>query len=149
MTHVDFEAWVTPDLVLTVGGGTYRVSPPSVDRAGKILACTVRAEYSLGWAKGDLPESVAATLDALADESLEDLTLGAGVHREMVDAGLDPQTLQRLAYYAMFYWARGKATADAIGTAMWSAPVEAEAGEGEGKARRPSRSRGKSSPRTA
>jgi hypothetical protein len=38
----------------------------------------------------------------------------------MVAAGVHPQTIDRMAYYCVFYWARGKEYADAIAVLLWA-----------------------------
>ena len=107
----DFAAWAQQDLVLPFGGKTYRVKPPSVGAAGKLLACAVRGEVNLGIVKGPIPAEVQAVLDTIQPD--EHPALG-DVHQEMVDDGLSPTTIDRFTYYAVFYWARGEEYADAL-----------------------------------
>lgn len=138
---VDFTDWAVPDLVIPLGGHTYTVRPPSVARAPHVLACAVRAEHTIGLAHGPIPPDMQATLDALDATPLADVTLGADVHAQMVADGHPPLTIDRVAYYAMLYWARGRAQADAIATLMWSPRDDESQGEQAPKAARRSRSK--------
>ncbi|MCT1363968.1 hypothetical protein [Microbacterium sp. p3-SID131] len=107
----DFAAWAQQDLVIPFGGKTYRVAPPDVDRAGKLLACAIRGEVNLGITKGPIPDEVQAVLDTIGPD--EHPALG-DVHQEMLDDKLSPTTIDRFTYYAVFYWARGEEYADAL-----------------------------------
>ena len=133
MTLVDFTDWAVPDLVLTLGGRTYTVPPPSVDRARHILACVVRAEVNLGLHPGPVPAELTAVLEQLDQTPLGHVTLGQAVHEQMVSDGLPPMTLDRIAYYALFHWARGKDRADSIATALWSHPAGDDEGDASGE----------------
>lgn len=129
-TATDFAAWAVPDLVLTLGGRTFTVRPPSVDDMGKLLACAVRGEVNLGIVKEKIPDDIQAILDSIGPD--EHPALGA-TYREMVDAGVHPTTIDRMAYYAVFHWARGKEYADTLAAVLWAprdvtAPDESEAG---------------------
>ena len=124
MSAVDFEAWAVPDLKIELGGRTFTVRPPSVDAAKKLLAAAVRAEVNLGIVEGPVPEEVQRVLDTIGKE--EHPALGAATYQEMVDAGVHPVTIDRTAYYAVFYWARGKAYADWLAAVMWSPEIHAE-----------------------
>jgi hypothetical protein len=133
MTHTDFSDWVTPDLVLTLGGRTYTVHPPDVARSGQVVALAVQAEHDLGLAAGPVPADMAATIDAIIGTPLGDVTLGVDVHRQMQDDGLDPATINRMAYYALLFWARGKQRADRIAVLMWTPkPEQGESADGGG-----------------
>ena len=112
MTAVDFEQWVAPDLVLTLGGRTYRVPPPSVEDAGRILA-------------------LAVVVDGIGRH--EHPALGP-VYRQMVDDGLLPVTVDRAATYAILFWARGREYADAIAVLIWTPSDAVEAGGAAPKA---------------
>lgn len=129
MSAVDFEEWAAPGLDITLGGRTYTVPPPSVDDAKKILAAAVRGEVKLGLVKGEIPAEVQAVLDTIGDGHP---ALGP-VYGQMVADGVAAMTIDRAAYYAVFYWARGKDYADSLASILW-APREvgentAEAGE--------------------
>ncbi|WP_163185953.1 hypothetical protein [Cellulosimicrobium sp. SL-1] len=115
---VDFSEWAVPSLPLTLGERTYTVRPPSVGDMGKLLACAVRAEVNLGIAKGPIPTDVQAVLDTIGPG--DHPALGADVYQQMVDDGVHPTTIDRMAYYAVFYWTRGKAVADIYATALWT-----------------------------
>ncbi|MBN0039389.1 hypothetical protein JN535_04265 [Cellulosimicrobium cellulans] len=123
---VDFSAWAVPSLDLTLGGRTFTVRPPSVGDMGKVLACAVRGEVNLGIAKGPIPADVQAVLDTIGPD--DHPALGNETFREMVDAGVHPTTINRVAYYCVFYWARGKDVADIYATWLWS-PRDAAAAE--------------------
>lgn len=124
MSAIDFGSWVAPDLVLTLGGREYRVQPPSVEGAKLILACAVRGEVELGLVKGEVPAEVQSLL----------ATIKPGHHpalgnswREMAADGVPSQTIDRMAYYAVFYWARGREYADMLATILWT-PRDVPAG---------------------
>ena len=122
---VDFGEWAAPGLELTFGGGTYLVPPPTVEDAKKLLAMAVRAEIGLGLVKGDVPDEVQAVLDTIP--SSEHPALGPA-YALLVAADVPQPTIDRMAYYATFYWARGKGYADALARILWG-PVEAEEAE--------------------
>ena len=122
---VDFGEWAAPGLELTLGGGTYLVPPPTVEDAKKLLAMAVRAEIGLGLVKGDVPDEVQAVLDTIP--SGEHPALGPA-YALLVAADVPQPTIDRMAYYATFYWARGKGYADALARILWG-PVEAEEAE--------------------
>ena len=105
MSGVDFAAWAEPNLILTLGGRTYTVRPPSVANAGKLLALAVRGEVELGLAKGPIPAGVQDVLDSIHPD--DHPALGK-VHAQLVADGVSPTTINRMGYYGIFYWARGK-----------------------------------------
>lgn len=119
MSFTDFEEWVTPNLELTLRGRTYVVRPPSVEAGKKIAAAAVRGEIKLGLIEGvtEVPDEIQRVLD----------TIEQGEHPALGDAygamqlnGLDSVTIDRAAYYAVFYWARGKEYADRLAKVLWS-----------------------------
>lgn len=123
MPAVDFEEWAAVDgLTLTLGGRTYTVPPPSVRAARQVLAAAVRAEVNLGLVKGEVPPEVQAVLDDIKPG--EHPGLGP-VYDQLAEAGTPQIVVDRMAYYAVFYWARGKAYADALATLLWT-PTDAE-----------------------
>ena len=128
MSAVDFTEWAAPDLVLTFGGRTFAVRPPSVDDMSKVLALAARGEVNLGIApKGTvIPAPIQDVIDSIGPT--DHPALGSAFH-EMRDAGLPMATIDRAAYYAVFYWARGKAYADALATLLWTPKAEATADE--------------------
>ncbi|TDX78724.1 hypothetical protein EDF35_1938 [Rathayibacter sp. PhB151] len=117
MGAVDFEEWVAPTLDITLGGRTYRVQPPSVENAGKLLAAAIRGEVNLGLVKGEIPVEVQHVLDTI--QPGEHPALG-DAYRQMAEDGISGQTLDRVAYYAIFYWARSKEYADFVATVLWT-----------------------------
>ena len=121
-TASDFASWAVPDLVIPLGGRTFTVQPPSVDDMGKLLACAVRGEVNLGIVEGHIPDEVQEILDTIGSD--EHPARGAAYH-EMREH-LHPVTLDRMAYYAVFYWARGKEYADALATLLFT-PREVDA----------------------
>lgn len=127
MSAVDFTEWAAPDLQLTFGGRTFAVRPPSVGDMAKVLALAVRGEVNIGIVPEgtEIPEPIQEVLAGI--QPGEHPALGATFY-EMRDAGLAAATIDRAAYYAIFYWARGKKYADALATLMW-APRENTAGE--------------------
>lgn len=127
MSAVDFEQWVTPDLELTLGGRTYSVRPPTVEVAKKILAAAVRAEVNLGLVKGEVPPEVESVLKTI--EPGEHPALGEA-YDQMVADGVPQPTIDRVAYYAVFFWARGRAYADSLAKILWLPRETAEEGPG-------------------
>lgn len=121
---VNFAAWAVPPLPLTLGEHTYQVRPPSVGDMGKLLACAVRAEVNLGLVKGPIPADVQAVLDTI--KPTDRPALGIEVYDQMVADGQHPTSIDRMAYYAVLYWARGKTYADAVATLLWT-PRDASA----------------------
>ena len=101
------------------------VPPPTVEDAKKLLAMAVRAEVRLGIVKGEIPDDVEAVLATIPRD--EHPALGP-VFAQLVDDGVPQPTIDRMAYYATFYWARGKGYADALARILWG-PVEAEEAE--------------------
>lgn len=130
MVAVDFSSWVAPDLELTLGGHTYKVRPPSVDRGRAITACAARAELSLGLVRGELPAELVAVLDKLGEQPLGTITLGQDVYDRMVADEVPVLDIDRAAYYALWFWARGKAMADWVADYLWG---EDHADEGQGE----------------
>lgn len=131
MTAADFASWAVPDLVLTLGEREYIIPPPSVDDMGKLLACAVRGEVKLGIVKGPIPEDVQAVLDTIQPD--EHPALGQANYDQMVADGIHPTTIHRMAYYTVFFWARGKEYADQLAVLLWGRE-EAERAEAEGPA---------------
>lgn len=115
MSAVDFEEWAAPDLVLTYGGRTYSVRPPSVEAAKQIIAAAVRGEVRLGLVRGEIPDEVHTILDTIGDTHP---ALG-DAYEQMVADGVPKATIDRMAYYAVFFWARGKSYADKLATILW------------------------------
>jgi len=127
MSAVDFEEWAAVDgLTLTLGGRTYTVPPPSVRAMRQVLAAAVRAEVNLGLLKGEVPAEVQPVLDDIGPD--EHPALGP-VYDQLAAAGTPQAVVDRMAYYAVFYWARGKAYADALAKLMWTPTSTEGAGE--------------------
>lgn len=116
MGAVDFSEWVAPDLELTLEGRTYTVRPPSVEAAKQILAAAVRGEVNLGLVQGEIPDEVQGILDSIKPG--EHPALGEA-YAVMAADGVPKTTLDRMAYYAVFYWARGKEYADTLAKLLW------------------------------
>ena len=130
MPAVDFGEWAAVDgLELTLGGRTYTVPPPSVRAARLVLAAAVRGEVRLGLVKGEIPAEVQEVLDSIGPD--EHPALGP-VYGELAADGVPQAVVDRMAYYAVFYWARGKAYADTLARLMWSTPTTLEGGGGVG-----------------
>jgi hypothetical protein len=120
VSAVDFAEWAAPDLVFeNLGGHTFTVCPPRVDDAARVLALAVRAEVNLGVVPEGtpIPEPVAELLESIGPT--DHPALGAAFY-EMKAKGLNAPTIDRAAYYAVFYWARGKRYADALATLLWA-----------------------------
>ncbi|TFD09824.1 hypothetical protein E3T26_14445 [Cryobacterium sp. TMT1-21] len=115
MGAIDFGEWVAPDLELKLGGRTYTVHPPTVEAAKMILAAAVRGEVHLGLVTGEIPPEVQAMLDTIGDghPALGD------TYAAMVADQVPAPTIDRVAYYAVFYWARGKEYADTLAKLLW------------------------------
>lgn len=119
-TASDFATWAEPDLVIPLGDHTFRVRPPSVSDAAKVLACAVRGEVNLRLVEGPIPDEVQDVLDTIGTDDHPAL---GDAHQEMVDAGLSPVTIDRLGYYAVFYWARGERYADRLARLLFTPRV--------------------------
>ena len=126
MSAVDFEEWAVKGLEIVLGGRTYVVPPPSTKASGQLIAAAVRGEIHLGLKQGPVPEPVQAVLDSIGDSHP---ALGT-VYQQMVDDGLHPATIDRVAYYAVFYWARGKEYADALASILWAPRDAGKSGGG-------------------
>ena len=142
MPAVDFGAWETPGLDLVIGGATYTVAPPSVDRMGKLLAIAVLGEVNLKIVKGPLPDEVKAVIESL--DKHEHPALGP-VYDQLVAAGVDQKTIDRAAFYSVYYWTHGKPYADAMAKVLrWAEDSEAaptkEAAAPKARARSPRKS---------
>jgi len=120
-----FDAWARPDLVLPLGGRTYPVRPPSVETGKTLMACAVRAEINLGIVRGELSAELKALIDAIKPG--EHPALGDTYH-QLEAAGVDQVTIDRMAYYAVFYWAKGQEYADWIAELLWSLETDVSAG---------------------
>ncbi|WP_105567127.1 DUF7426 family protein [Microbacterium halophytorum] len=129
MSAVSFEEWAAPGLELELGGRTYMVPPPSVDASSKILASAVRGEIQLGIVKGEVPAEVSAVLDAIGPD--EHPALGP-VYAQLVADGVSATTIDRMGYYAVFYWARGREYADRLAVAMWAPETAGDDDAGTG-----------------
>lgn len=136
MGAVDFSEWAAPALSLTFGGRTYEVQPPSVEGAKQLLAAAVRGEVNLGMVKDadgkritEVPAEVQAVLDTIGPD--EHPALGEAYARLVAD-GVPQQTIDRMAYYATFYWARGKEYADSLALILF-APRDVDAEEPAGE----------------
>ncbi|TFD47569.1 hypothetical protein E3T46_17390 [Cryobacterium sp. Hh11] len=115
MGAIDFAEWVAPDLEIKLGGRTYTVPPPTVEAAKMILAAAVRGEVHLGLVTGEIPPEVQAMLDTIGDEHP---ALGEAFAAMVADK-VPAATIDRVAYYAVFYWARGKEYADTLAKLLW------------------------------
>lgn len=116
MSVVDFEAWAVPDLILPFRGRTYAVPPPDVDRAKMILAAAVRAEVNLGIKEGPVPAEIERVLDTIGTTHP---ALTPAVYEQMAADGVPLLTIDRMSYYAVFYWARSAEYAATIATLLW------------------------------
>lgn len=124
MSAVDFEAWAVPDLILTFRGQTYTVPPPDVDRAKMILAAAARAEVNLGIKPGPLPAEVERVLDGIGSTHP---ALTDTVYEQMAADGVPVGSIDRMSYYAVFYWARSAEYAGTIATLLWQLDAAASA----------------------
>lgn len=145
-TAVDFAEWAAPDLRLTLEERTYKVAPPSVSRARKIIALAARAEINLRIVKGELDEGTREVIDSIGP--IERPGLGKAAAKMAAD-DVDVETIDRMEYYAVFYWARGKIYADAIAIALWAPRADAPDGGEAPAPKARTRSRRKSGRSTA
>lgn len=118
MSTRDFAAWAQPNLVLPLYGRTYTVRPPSVDDGGKLMALAVRGEVALGITKEPISDEVLEVLASIGKD--EHPALGAEVYAQLVADGVSDVTINRMAYYAIFYWTRGAEYADWIAAALFT-----------------------------
>lgn len=139
MATVDFSGWVADDLQIPLGGKTYTVPPPSVDQAKGILACALQAEQRLGFTTRPLPDGMQEILDKLEGIPLGHVSLTESVYSEMVADGVPAVTLNRVALYAVWFWAYGKKLAEAFAELLWAVPDEDEATGGEDQGEAPGR----------
>lgn len=124
MGVVDFEAWARPDLELPLRGRTFRVRPPSVEASGQLLACAVRGEINLGIIDEEFPAELQAVLDTIKPGTHPAL---GDTYAELVEAGVDQVTIDRMAYYAVYYWTRGPEYALQLARVLWT-PRDVAAG---------------------
>lgn len=117
MSVVDFEAWAVPDLILTFRGRRYVVPPPDVDRAKQILAAAIRAEVNLKIEPGPVPEEIE---QVLAEIGTSHPALTDEVYEQMVADKVPMQSIDRMSYYAVFYWARSAEYAAAVAMHLWA-----------------------------
>ena len=92
-------------------------------------AAAVRAEVNLGLVQGEIPVEIQSVLDTIGPD--DHPALGPVFHELKETRGVSRVTLDRMAYYAVFYWARGKEYADTIAQILWTPRDvgEQEAGE--------------------
>lgn len=125
------------------------VPPPTVDDARKIVAAAVRGEVRLGLVKGEIPDPVQRVLDTIGPNDHPAL---GGTYQELVDAGVPAATIDRMAYFAVFFWARGKEYADTLATILWTPRDLSAEGSGgahpKGSSPRPTGRRGASASQT-
>lgn len=125
----DFDEWaVAPGLDLTLQGRTYTVPALSVQAAKQVLAAAVRGEVALGLAPGPVPDEVQTVLDTITTGTHPAL---GPVYEQLAADGVPQVIIDRMAYYATFYWSRGKAYADTLARLLWSertSTEEADAG---------------------
>lgn len=136
MSAVDFSDWAIPDLVITLGGKDYTVHPPSVEGAKSILALAVQSEILLHLASADdVPPAIQEALDTLAQAGTPRgvVSLGQDVYDELVADGHPPVTIDRVALYAVYFWARGRARADAVAHYLWDPKDQETEDDGEGE----------------
>lgn len=124
MSAVDFAAWLEP-LVLKLGDRTYTVPIPTTADAKLLIASAVAGEVNLGLAKGPIPDEVEALLETVQPGDHPALT--REVWQQMLDDGIPHDARNRMSYYAVFYWARGKEYADLLALALWGPEVAAAA----------------------
>lgn len=146
MSVKDFAAWVVPDLKLPLRGRTYSVRPPSVEGAKKCIAAAVLGEVNMGLVKGPVPPEVQEIIDSIEPD--EHPALGA-VHDELVADGVDPETINRMTVYVVYYWARGESYADFIAHLQWGKHVEQAGSEAGASPKADRSSPPRTGPRTA
>lgn len=138
MPSVDFTAWVTPNLDITLGGHAYACPPRSVEQMKVVLAFAALAERGVGLTTAE-PDPLLVELVNAQTEPLAALTLGRPIYDAMIADGIDIESIRRVGYYAMHYWSRGKELADLLAGLMW-APDSAEVESDAPKAPSPMRS---------
>lgn len=127
MPAVDFTQWAVPDLTLALGDRTYRVRPPSVEQFKQVAALAVRAEVKLGLVDGPVPDELVEILDGIGSHHP---SIGDDVYEQMLADGIHPVTVDRFIYYAVFYWAYGKAKADALAVLLFAPRDGADVDDG-------------------
>ncbi len=127
MAAVDFGEWAAVEgLILTLGGRTYTVPPPSVRAMRQVLAAAVRGEVNLGLVRGEIPPEVQEVLDSIGPD--DHPALGP-VYDQLVADNVPQATVDRMTYYAVFYWARGKTYADWLARLLWEPARSDEGGD--------------------
>lgn len=125
MATKDLTAYLTPDLVLPLGGHTYTVKPPSRDVGLKLAAIVSMGMQVYIASTGTCPTcgrsgnpefdpETKALVDSLGQEPLGNLSLGKAVMDQMEADGLPEAHQDTAAQYAMYYWTMGEDTADAV-----------------------------------
>ena len=121
MPAVVFGEWAVEGLELEFGGRTYLVRPPSVASMRQVLAAAVRGEVNLGFAFGPIPDEIEEVLSTIQPGQRPAL---GDVYGQLVADGVDPVTIDRMTYYAVYYWARGKTYADTLARFLWEPLAE-------------------------
>jgi hypothetical protein len=124
MPSVDFAAWVTPNLEITLGGHAYSCPPRSVEQMKIVLAFAALSEHNIG-VSPNAPDASLIEIVEAQTEDLAALTLGHEIYDRMIADGVDMVSIQRVGYYAMTYWSRGKERADLIAGLMWAPDAKA------------------------
>lgn len=127
MSAVDFDEWGAPELVLTLKGVEYKVPPPCTIDARKILAAAALGEFRAGLVPGPVSDEHLEILQAISPG--DHFALTQPVVAQMEADKVPRTTIDRMAYYAVFYWARGREYADTMAAFMWGAEIALEAAE--------------------
>ncbi len=125
MSAVDFDEWGAPDLTLTWKGHEYKVPAPCTIDARKLLAAAALGEVRNGAVVTQPTDDVLAVMQAISPD--DHFALSQPVYDQMVADKVPQTTIDRMAYYAVFYWARGREYADIMAAFMWGGEIALEA----------------------
>lgn len=134
MAVKDLTQFLSPDLVLALGGNTYTVRPPSRDAGlkmaaivamgtGVYLSSTQTCPTCGRSGEVEISQETRDLVEAVKDEPLGNLSLGSDVLAQMDADGLPEAHQDQAALYALYYWVLGETAADAV--------ISAQAGEPE------------------
>lgn len=110
--------YLRPNLELEVGTKLY-VIPPPTKKNGLILAAVVTAGANKE--EGEEPsQEIQQVLDGVdPDQDFSEMALGKRVFDLMVKDDVPGSHIDRLGFYAMYYWVLGETAADAIFEAQY------------------------------
>lgn len=120
MALKDLTAYLVPNLDLPYGDKIYSVPPPSQE-TGLVLTALVTSGANAADGN-EIPAETQALLDSVdPNKDVAELSLGEAVHAQMIADNVPGPHIDQFGMYAMYYWALGEVTADAIFEAQYGA----------------------------